>query len=191
MTRFLPFLLIALFIVPQAYAHEHESHNNPIVDEGVKAEGEIEVAADSEAVALETTDLESTEKSKPIAALPDDDFAYEERLELSREMHKIWPMRLKIENALDIVSGQIDEEKRAAFKSSLRKSIKFDALEQASIDAMADIFSVAELNRMIEFYGSKEGRSVSEKITDYEQALQPLMSQMMDKALMDARLGSQ
>ena len=120
-----------------------------------------------------------------------DEADYEQRLELSRKMHEIWPVRSKIETALDIVSEQIPQQERLKFKAGMRKAIKFDALEEASVDAMADIFSVKELAAMIAFYGSKEGRSVSHKTGDYERALQPVMIKMIDKALLDIKLGSQ
>lgn len=114
---------------------------------------------------------------------------YENRLELSRKMHDIWPVRPKIEAVLDRIVEQIEPQNRMRFKSAMRKAIKFNALEEASIDAMADIFSAAELNAMIAFYGSKEGRSVSFKTDDYERALQPVMTKMIDKALLDTKLG--
>lgn len=120
-----------------------------------------------------------------------DDGDYEVRLKLSQKMHEIWPMRQKIENALDLVSERIPEKDRLSFKAAMRKSIKFDALEETSIDAMADIFTEKELKKMIDFYGSKEGRSVSYKTSDYEKALQPMMIKMLDKALLNAKMGSQ
>lgn len=114
---------------------------------------------------------------------------YEQRLELSREMHEIWPIRPKVESALDNLVQQVEPQNRMQMKSALRKAIKFGALEEASIDAMADIFTEDELKAMIDFYGSKEGRSVSFKTDDYERALQPIMIKMIDKALLEARLG--
>jgi hypothetical protein len=111
-------------------------------------------------------------------------------IELSKKMHDIWPMRQKVELALDSISMRLPEGERTKFKGAMRRSIDFDALEQASTDAMADIFTAAELQKMIDFYGSKEGRSVSHKLKDYEAALQPLMVQMMDKALLNAKMGS-
>lgn len=116
---------------------------------------------------------------------------YEERLKLSREMHDIWPIRTKVENALENISQQVPEQERARFKATMRKAIEFDSLETASIESMADVFSLDELKAMIDFYGSKEGRSVSHKISDYERSLQPVLVKMMDKALLDTKLGSQ
>ena len=114
-----------------------------------------------------------------------------QRKALSQKMHEIWPIRRKVENALDSISERIDENNRAKFKAGMRRAIDFEELEEASIQAMADIYSVAELEKMIDFYGSKEGRSISVKTGDYEKQLQPLMIKMVDKALLDAKMGTQ
>ena len=116
---------------------------------------------------------------------------YDKRLELSKEMHEIWPTRPKIEAAIDAIGEQVPDAERAKFKAAMRRAIKFKALEEKSIETMAEIFTVKELESMIDFYGSKEGRSVAFKTGDYEAALQPLLMKMIDKALLDTRLGAQ
>lgn len=120
-----------------------------------------------------------------------DDESYEERLKLAQKMHEIWPMRQKVESALDALANNIKESERLKFKAGLRKAINYEALEETSIDAMADIYTIDELTKMIDFYGSKEGKSISYKNKDYEKALQPIMIKMMDKAFLDAKMGSQ
>lgn len=159
------FLSLALFIALYSPVQAQEDSQTPAVEEPAQ-EGVIESADD---------------------LLGNKD--YEARLELSRQMHEIWPVRPKIEAVLDRIIEQVEPQNRLRFKSAMRKAIKFNALEEASIDAMADIFSEAELKAMIAFYGSKEGRSVSFKTDDYERALQPVMTKMIDKALLDTRLG--
>lgn len=116
---------------------------------------------------------------------------YEKRLELSRQMHEIWPIRPKVESVLDAIAQQIEPTKRLRLKSALREALEFKALEEASIDAMAEIFTEDELKAMIGFYGSKEGRSVSHKTEDYEKALEPILTKMMDKALLNLKLGEE
>lgn len=116
---------------------------------------------------------------------------YQKRLELSKQMHEIWPTRAKIESAIDAVGEQVPEAERTKFKAAMRRAVKFQAIEEKSIETMAEIFTVKELEAMIEFYGSKEGRSVAFKTGDYESALQPLLIKMIDKALLDTRLGAQ
>jgi len=113
------------------------------------------------------------------------------RLKLAREMHDIWPIRTRMETAIEAVSESFAPERKAEIKAALRKAVQFDQLEEASIRAMAQTFNEAELTEMIKFYGSDIGRSVSAKTGDYEMALRPLMTQMMDKAMLDLRTGQQ
>lgn len=136
----------------------------------------------------EVVDEVATEERAPIKDIEADD-NYEERLTLARQMHEIWPIRVKVESALDRIAEQIEGPQRLRFKAAMRQAIKFEALEQGSIDAMADIFTAKELDAMIAFYGSKEGRSVSYKTSDYESAIEPLLIKMIDKAILDTKLG--
>jgi len=119
-----------------------------------------------------------------------EDPTLERRYELSEQMHEIWPVRPKVENALNVVARQAPEDERLAFKAAMRKAIQFDKLEEESIEAMADIFTVEELEAMVAFYGSPEGRSVSEKTDDYQAAIRPVIARMMDGALLDVRTGN-
>ena len=159
MTRFFILSLLCALLISPAVAQEG-------AEEQAVPEGQIEAADDT---------------------LSEADF--NQRLELSKKMHEIWPIRPKIERALDRIAAQVPPQNRLEFKSAMRKAINFQSLEQGSIEAMADIFTVAELEAMIAFYGSKEGRSVAFKTDDYERALQPLLSKMLDKAVLDTKLG--
>lgn len=139
----------------------------------------------------EETSSEGDQSSDTLAVIQPKEETLEKRLELSKQMHVIWPVRPKVEAAIDVVGEQAPQAERARFKAAMRRAMDFEALETKSIETMADIFSVAEIEAMIAFYGSKEGRSVSFKTGDYEAALQPLLLQMVDKALLDTRLGAQ
>jgi hypothetical protein len=112
------------------------------------------------------------------------------RLELAEKMHEVWPIRVRVEKALESVSEGFPEEKRAEVKAAMRKSIQFDQLEEESIKAMAEIFTEEELQAMIDFYGSETGRAISAKTQDYELALRPVMIKMVDKAILDVRTGA-
>lgn len=112
------------------------------------------------------------------------------RLELAQKMHEIWPIRTRMETAINSVGEAFPEEKRAEIKAALRKNIKYDQLEEASIKAMAETYTDEELEKMIEFYGSETGRSISAKTADYETALRPIIVQMIDKAMLDLKTGA-
>ncbi len=137
-------------------------------------------------------DAETSADTVEEAATTDaaDDPTYERRLALAKEMHEIWPVRLKVESALDRAARGAPPQRRAAFKAAMRHAIKFEVLEEESIDAMVKIFTTEELQEMVAFYGSPTGRSISAKIDEYQSELSPSFTRMMDKALMDVKTGS-
>lgn len=189
MVRFLVlFSFLAIMFSVPVMAQEDGLRQVIDPDDDIALEAAEMMAADERAAVENVEDI--IEEKAPIKDIAETD-NYDERLNLSRKMHEIWPVRPKVENALDIVAETIPQQERLRFKAALRKAIQFEALEQASVEAMADIFTAKELQAMIAFYGSKEGRSVSFKTSDYEQALQPSLVKMIDKALLDVKLGSQ
>ena len=115
----------------------------------------------------------------------------QERLTLSGKMHEIWPIRTRVEAALNSIAESVPEERQTEVKAAMRKAIKFDQLEEESIKAMAETFTVEELQAMIDFYGSDTGKAISAKTQDYELALRPIMTKMIDAAMLDLRTGQQ
>lgn len=114
----------------------------------------------------------------------------DKRIELAEKMHEIWPIRTRMETAIDSVAEGFPADKQAQIKAAMRKSVQFDQLEEASIKAMAETYNEEELTAMIDFYGSETGRSISAKTADYEFALRPIMVKMIDKAMLDLRTGT-
>lgn len=111
------------------------------------------------------------------------------RLELAGKMHEIWPIRSRIEAALNAIAQNLPEERQTEVKAAMRKAIKFEQLEEESIKAMAEVFSTDELKAMIEFYGSDAGKAISAKTQDYEGLLRPILTRMIDAAMLDVRTG--
>lgn len=114
---------------------------------------------------------------------------FAKRQELAQSMHDIWPVRLQVEEALEDLALAYPSQQRAVFKSAMRRAIKYKELERSSVNAMAENFSQDELQAMVDFYGSKVGRSISAKIDDYQQLVEPSITRMLDAALMDVKIG--
>lgn len=111
------------------------------------------------------------------------------RMELAREMHEIWPIRVKVEKGLSEVAQTMAFSERAKFKAAMRRAIDFEQLERDSIKIMAETFNQKELQGMVDFYGSSTGRAVSAKVDIFQEAIQPTYIKMLDKALLDIRTG--
>lgn len=114
----------------------------------------------------------------------------EQRLDLSRKMHEIQPARTQVMRAIDQVSQQLPPADRDAFRNAMMGAIDDKKLEDTSIRAMAEIFTVAELERMLSYFSSPEARSISEKMSVYNGRMQPEIMKMIDAAMMAARTGA-
>lgn len=112
-----------------------------------------------------------------------------ERLDLAKQMQDIWPIRTRIETAIDSVAQSFPPERQAEVKATIRKSIQYDQLEEESIQALASTYTADELRAMVDFYGSETGRAISAKTSDYEAAIRPSLVRMMDKAMLDLKTG--
>ena len=132
------------------------------------------------------------EEGTPVSAaesLPAQEAVSSKQLELAKKMHVIWPIRSRIETAIDMVAQKAPPAKQAEMKARMRKAIQFDQVQEESIKAMAQSFTEEELQAMIDFYGSDIGRSVSAKTQDYQALMQPVIVKMLDKAMLDLKTG--
>lgn len=113
------------------------------------------------------------------------------RLDLSEKMHKIRPARKQIDSAIEQVARSgLPVEEQQAFILSIKRIIDYKALEKTSIEAMAETFSVPELKAMVDYYEKPEAQSASEKFPDYQKKIEPVIYQMLDRAMMQVRTGS-
>lgn len=114
----------------------------------------------------------------------------EQRLVLARKMHEIRPAKMQIEAAIDQLSQRIPPADRARFKDIMMKSMDFEKLDKLSVETMAEVFEVPELEKMVGYFGSPEAASVSKKMPVYQSIVQPEISKMVDAAMMLARTGA-
>ncbi len=114
---------------------------------------------------------------------------YQQKVSLAQKMHQIRPMNVQIEDAVKRLSLRYPEEKRALFVSKMVQTFDSKALTELSVNAMAETFTVAELEKMIDFHGSAEGKAITEKTPVYQSIVTPELVKKIDKALMEVRMG--
>ncbi len=119
------------------------------------------------------------------AAAPDLD----KRIELARKMHEVRPMVVPIEEAVQQLAQRYPKEKRELFISTILNAFDRESLTEISVKAMAETFTVAELEKMIEFNSSPEGKAITEKMPVYQSLVEPELMKKVDKALMEVRMG--
>ncbi|MBX2834461.1 MAG: hypothetical protein KTR28_05780 [Micavibrio sp.] len=127
----------------------------------------------------------------PVGAFAQDS-EYQARLELADEMLEINPPSRQVEQAVDAYLEAQDgvfmiEADKVRFKTAMIKILNANSLEQISRNAYADIFTLAELLAMVEYYSKPEAITARDKIPDLEGAIYPAIMKMMDQAIMKAK----
>lgn len=115
---------------------------------------------------------------------------YQARLALSKEMHEIRPAAEQVNNAIDSVALKMPESARNDFKTKMRNFLNYRAIERISINAMAETYTLEELEAMVEYYSKPEAQSAVEKTSEYQQKVQPEIVRMIDRAVMQMRTGN-
>lgn len=113
----------------------------------------------------------------------------EKRLELARQMNDIRPARSQVDEAVQAVSKGLPPMEKERLNKLVDRAFDYKALEKLSIETMAELFSESELEKMVAYFGSPEARSISAKLPQYQQKLQPEIIRMLDAALMTEKTG--
>ena len=111
------------------------------------------------------------------------------RLELSRKMHELRPVKPQVDRAIDNVAQALPEIQRREFKLSMQRILNYPAIENLSVEIMADTYSAEELQVMVTYYQNPIAQSAAEKTVDYQQKLGPESMRIMDRAMMEIRTG--
>ena len=111
------------------------------------------------------------------------------RMELSKQLHEIKPIKPRIDRSIDQIASHLKQADQRTFAVTVKRILNYKAIETASIKAMAEIYTVPELEAMIEYYSKPEARSAAEKQDEYQDRLSPEITKMMDQALMEMRTG--
>lgn len=128
--------------------------------------------------------LMAQEVSKPV---PEEDMAL--KTELVDKMHQIRPAKAQVMEAVDQVSRNLPPLERDKFLKMVERGLDVDKLDKLSRQTMMELFTVAELQKMVDYFGSPEAKAIGEKLPKYQEKLQPELFKMMDAAMMEQRTG--
>lgn len=111
------------------------------------------------------------------------------RLELAREMNTIRPARAQVDEAVQAVSRNLEPLERERLLNLVERAFDYTALEKLSVETTAELFSVAELEKMVAYFGSPEAKAIATKLNTYQERIQPEILKMLDRALMIEKTG--
>lgn len=113
----------------------------------------------------------------------------QERIKFATEFHDVRPIRDVINRDVQRYAEQLPEADRENFMRYVQLRIDYVKIEELSIQAMAEIYTVPEMKAMIAYFGSPEGKSAEAKGPDYISKIAPEISRAIDAALLDAQFG--
>jgi len=119
--------------------------------------------------------------SMPVLAQDSQELA--KRIDIAKKYSEIVPVENEINAAIEQLSLQVPVDRRALMTSILKRSIKADRLKAVSELALAETFTTAELQALVDFYGTPEGVSVREKMPDYQNKIAPVLEGMIREAV--------
>ncbi len=111
------------------------------------------------------------------------------RRQAAKEYLEVQPVEKMMRNVVEKTSARMpggSKERARAVMDELR----YDTLRTAMIDAMANTFTVEEIEALTQFYSTPEGRSVMEKMSTYMAKVQPVMMKEVRRSMkqvMEAR----
>ncbi len=114
-----------------------------------------------------------------------------QRLEIAKKLHELRPTADQVNDGIDQVAETQPEAEREAFKTAMRAALNYKTLEKISIDAMAETYTVPELQAMLDYYSKPEAKSAGEKDEEYAKKVYPQITKMLDEAMMRVRTGGQ
>ena len=126
-------------------------------------------------------------KSAAKAAQADPDL--NAKLALAKKMHELRPTKDQVYAAIDQIAQSQPVAQRDAFVQAMRGVLNYQAIEKISIDAMAETYTLPELQAMVDYYSKPEAISAAAKDQAYGQKVYPEIMRMLDAAMMKVRTG--
>ena len=111
------------------------------------------------------------------------------KIQLAEEMHRINPVKDQVDSAVGTVAMRLPETERQVFLNAMYSTLNYRAIERISVDAMVEVYSLKELEAMVEYYSKPEARTAGEKSAQYAAVVQPEIIRMIDKAMIRTRTG--
>lgn len=104
------------------------------------------------------------------------------KFDLAQEYSQMVPFEKEVASSIEQIALQVPVAQRTQFRSILERAIKVDQLKTASEVALVDIFTVEELEALVRFNKTEEGKAIIKKMPLYQKRLQPVLEAMITDA---------
>lgn len=111
------------------------------------------------------------------------------RKELARKLNEVNPVSLQVKTSVARIARDWGLAEKEKFEKELLAEINLPEIEKKSIESLAEVYTAAELQVMLDYYSKPEAASIAEKMPIYQGLVQPGISRELDRALMKLRTG--
>jgi hypothetical protein len=111
----------------------------------------------------------------------------ETRVEAATRYAELHDFKSRIDVMVANVAKDFTPEERAEISSLIRKHLRFDVLRKLQIETMANTFPTRELNALIEFCRTEEGRSILIKYGPYMSTVMPAINAEVERAVIEIK----
>jgi hypothetical protein len=123
--------------------------------------------------------------SSVLAEEPQD--TLEARMEAATRYAELRDVKSRIDVMVENATKELTPEERAQISSLIRKHLRFDILRKLQIETMVNTFTTRELNALIEFCRTEEGRSILLKYGPYMATVTPAIDAEVERALIEIK----
>lgn len=112
----------------------------------------------------------------------------EQKRALILQFFEAKPPRALVDASIDAIASSRyapDDPARDEFVSRMQVAVDYDTIEQKTLTAMMDVFTLPELKAMADYYTSDAGRAAEAKAKDLREKIAPDLKEMLDRGVMD------
>lgn len=111
---------------------------------------------------------------------------FEQRLVLAREINQHQPVGDRVREILEVMSENLilTDLEEEQFIISIYNNMDIADLEELSVESMAEIFTLPELEAMLAYYSQVESDVIKEKSGLYRQQIDPAISASIQRTLL-------
>lgn len=145
----------------------------------------VSLLAAASGYAADTGPASAVKKPATVAA-PDKDA--QKKRDLVLKFYEVNPPRDLIDASIAAIAASRygpNDPDREEFISRMQLAVDYDKMEKISTEEMVKIFTLPELQAMVDYYTSDLGMAAQAKLGTYRQNVAPELKKMLDAAILD------
>ncbi len=108
------------------------------------------------------------------------------KLDLATKLNDAWGVKDQANAMINLIAREVPEAQRESFRKYMSTVINLDEVDRISIGAAVEVFTVEELEAMLEYYSKDVVKGAEKKRAQYNRIIGPKIKTMIDKGMIEA-----